>query len=161
MKNFTKTALLTCACLLAFTSCKKSEDAPASTSSNNTLSTNKIFITTGNWTLKSLTIYPGIDDGSGILITNMMPYMEECFLDNYYHFNTDNSGFYDEGLNLCSGEDQKSPIKYWSLSSDEKKMLIDGGEFDYAKIDAYTMQWKMDMGDPGDIQTWTFRYKNN
>lgn len=92
---------------LIFNSCKKDDDASASTN------TEKI---TGTWTASDLIL------GGQSLWSSV----EDCSKDDNYTFKADGTGTFDEGATKCDPDDPQSEPATWKFIDNETKLVLDG-----------------------------------
>lgn len=97
---------------LSFSACKKDDKKTSATD----------FLTSGNWKI--------VSDQEKIGPADWVEYIgnyDACELDNFYKFNTDNTGVYDEGATKCDpGDLQTFPIT-WELLNSGTQLKISYG----------------------------------
>ena len=116
--------------LVEFTSCKKEDEVKTATD----------YLTQGNWMVTAISIDPGIDNGDGILVTNVYPYYEPCQQDNLLIFNNNGIAIQDEGLTKCYPDDPQTINEgSWVFSNNNKTLTIEFPDEDPLEAEVKTL----------------------
>lgn len=113
-KWFPQTGMVLCAIagMLLFTHCKKDKkDNPKDPSF-------KEFLIGKKWQMSAYTANPGMDDGEGHVVTDILTILPPCITDDYTEYFADGTGVEDEGLTKCPGNTQQRKTFNWSLKAD-------------------------------------------
>lgn len=111
MKKFILFAL--CA-VSFFTQCKKED-----------VLTPSELLAKGPWKVVSIVVSPGIDDGTGKIITDIFSKFENCEKDDLFIYKADGSYSFEEGATKCDPADaQIWETGKWSISADGKLLTI-------------------------------------
>ncbi len=94
---------------LSFSACKKDDKKSSATD----------YLTSGNWKIVS----DQEKIGSADWVETIGDY-DACELDNFYKFNTDNTGVYDEGASKCDPADPQTVPLTWELLNSGTQLKI-------------------------------------
>ena len=122
---------LTILSLLLIGSCKKKDDSPAKSKTENLCSS--------PWITTSMTISPAINIG-GTLITDWYSQFEACEKDDKMKYESNKTGIYDEGATKCSAGDPQTEPFTWSFDLTETKITQDGETYDIIQLDESTFK---------------------
>ncbi|GAO41717.1 lipocalin family protein [Flavihumibacter petaseus] len=89
-----------------FASCSKDKDDPATSKTS--------LLTSKSWKIESV----GIDINKDGVVDQTLP-IDDCSLDNTVTFHTDGTGVYNEGANVCDGEDAGDQTFNWTFKENE------------------------------------------
>jgi len=142
-----KITLATLVVGLIMVSCTKKSNSPTPTPTPTPTETKTQLLTGKNWKITAWTFNPGIDDGTGTLITDLYAYAmdngEQCFLDNILNFNTNGNYTEYEGATLCDPQDpQLYGTGTWSFQNSETTLIRDGQESTIVTLNSTTLKLK-------------------
>ena len=140
-----KITLATLVVGLIMVSCTKKSNSPTSPTSPTETKTQ--LLTGKNWKITALTFNPGLDIGTGTLITDFYAYSmangEACSLDNILNFNTNGNYTEYEGATLCDPQDpQLYGTGTWSFQNSETTLIRDGQESTIVTLNSTTLKLK-------------------
>ena len=138
-------------CLLLVSCSKKSKDSTPTP----TPETKTQLLTGKNWKVTALTVNPGLDFGTGALITDYYAYAiangEACSLDNILNFNINGNYTVYEGATLCDPADpQLYDSGTWSFQNSETTLIQDGQESTIVTLNSTTLKLKDYIDSDGD-----------
>jgi hypothetical protein len=102
--------------ITAFAGCKKDKDEASRMD----------MLTSGQWRITAITATPPIQTPIGMLSDLYTLFFESCRKDNFYIFKKDGKAEINEGATKCAPSDPQTNTIDWSLSSDEKEIILDG-----------------------------------
>ena len=148
-----KITLATLVVGLIMVSCTKKSNSPTSPTSPTETKTQ--LLTGKNWKTTALTFNPGIDLGTGTLITDFYAWAmangDACFLDNILNFNTNGNYSLYEGATLCDPQDpQLYDSGTWSFLNNEATLSFQGREYTIVTLNSTTLKLKFYWDSDGD-----------
>lgn len=89
----------------------------------------------GSWVMKSATVDPGFEFGTGTPITDLYALMDLCSKDDVYIYTADLSLTIDEGPTKCNASDPQTTQGTYELSEDGKTLTqVRNGEVETIEI---------------------------
>jgi hypothetical protein len=127
MKFILKASLMMGSVALMVTSCKKDEEATATTPTTTPAPTKTELLTGKNWKVTAATVDPAIDwNGNGTLVTDVYSQLEPCDQDDLTKFNTNFTVTEDEGAIKCDpAAPQTTNNATWAWNTNETILTID------------------------------------
>ena len=126
--------LLTLILILFIGACKKKDDSPAKTKTEN--------LCASPWLLTSILVEPTLIIG-GTQITDMFSLADACEKDDKTKYESNKTGINDEGAIKCDPLDPQTSPFTWSFDLTETKITKDGEIMDIVQLDESTFKTSM------------------
>ena len=134
--------LLICT-LVVIGSCKKDKH-------NDTPKTKTDLLTSGTWKYTGAIITPAYDYyGDGNAVTDIFSIMKTCEKDDFETYKTNGTWEYNDGPTKCDASDPQAFNLPWSLSTDETKLILGGGENIILELTTTALKLRYTFDDSG------------
>jgi hypothetical protein len=116
-----------------------------------------------DWQVTALTVDPPLVIQGGAPITNLIPIIPACSLDDIFNYNADGTYSFEEGLTKCDPNDpQVYESGTWQWNSDQTRLVQNnGGETTDVLVTSLTateMKWEETQVEQGVTYTFTYTF---
>ena len=114
----------------------------------------------GGWVQIAESINPPYDlDQDGTKESDIFSLYSQCIKDDYYVFNAQGAGEFNEGATKCDPSHSQTGTFSWELRNNDNTLVWDGDSFTLEQLDGNTLKFSDTFSENSVIYTYTLTFK--